>query len=377
MKKIIIISCFDWYEKRLQYIKKYYESRNYQVQIVLSDFDHINKKKIHKLRDVEGITYINTIPYYKNISLKRIISHILFSIKIKKIVSRYSPDVLYSLIPPNYLVTVLSRLKKQKRYILIYDVIDLWPENFPLDKFSKTFPYKVWRNIRDKKIDCADFIVLECNFYKEFLPDSISDSKFHTLYISKDDKNNFENPKYIEYDQNYIDVCYLGSINFIIDVDKIVDVLLKISQIKPIRIKVIGAGENTEYFLTMLKKNNFQVEYYGAIYDWNKIVELFKTCYFGINIYKTNIKVGVTIKSIDYFQLGLPILNSVKGDTTSIVKKYRAGINVEQFNSNEIVKIVENIYEEKKKVRMLFEKKFDSSSILERIEWLEDTLKKN
>lgn len=127
----------------------------------------------------------------------------------------------------------------------------------------------------------------------------------------------------------------------------------------------------------MLKKNNFQVEYYGAIYDWNKIVELFKTCYFGINIYKTNIKVGVTIKSIDYFQLGLPILNSVKGDTTSIVKKYRAGINVEQFNSNEIVKIVENIYEEKKKVRMLFEKKFDSSSILERIEWLEDTLKKN
>ena len=377
MKKIIIISCFDWYEKRLQYIKKYYESRNYQVQIVLSDFDHINKKKIHKLRYVEGITYINTIPYYKNISLKRIISHILFSIKIKKIVSKYSPDVLYSLIPPNYLVTVLSRLKKQKRYILIYDVIDLWPENFPLDKFSKTFPYKVWRNIRDKKIDCADFIVLECNFYKEFLPDSISDSKFHTLYISKDDKNNFENPKYIEYDQNYIDVCYLGSINFIIDVDKIVDVLLKISQIKPIRIKVIGAGENTEYFLTMLKKNNFQVEYYGAIYDWNKIVELFKTCYFGINIYKTNIKVGVTIKSIDYFQLGLPILNSVKGDTTSIVKKYRAGINVEQFNSNEIVKIVENIYEEKKKVRMLFEKKFDSSSILERIEWLEDTLKKN
>lgn len=377
MKKIIIISCFDWYEKRLQYIKKYYESRNYQIQIVLSDFDHINKKKIHKLRDVEGITYINTIPYYKNISLKRIISHILFSIKIKKIVSKYSPDVLYSLIPPNYLVTVLSRLKKQKRYILIYDVIDLWPENFPLDKFSKTFPYKVWRNIRDKKIDCADFIVLECNFYKEFLPDSISDSKFHTLYISKDDKNNFENPKYIEYDQNYIDVCYLGSINFIIDVDKIVDVLLKISQIKPIRIKVIGAGENTEYFLTMLKKNNFQVEYYGAIYDWNKIVELFKTCYFGINIYKTNIKVGVTIKSIDYFQLGLPILNSVKGDTTSIVKKYRAGINVEQFNSNEIVKIVENIYEEKKKVRMLFEKKFDSSSILERIEWLEDTLKKN
>lgn len=85
MKKIIIISCFDWYEKRLQYIKKYYESRNYQVQIVLSDFDHINKKKIHKLRDVEGITYINTIPYYKNISLKRIISHILFSIKIKKL----------------------------------------------------------------------------------------------------------------------------------------------------------------------------------------------------------------------------------------------------------------------------------------------------
>lgn len=41
---------------------------------------------------------------------------------------------------------------------------------------------------------------------------------------------------------------------------------------------------------------------------------------------KDNVCVGLTMKSIDYFQHGLPIINNIQEDTTEIVKQYKVGL---------------------------------------------------
>jgi hypothetical protein len=38
--------------------------------------------------------------------------------------------------------------------------------------------------------------------------------------------------------------------------------------------------------------------------------------------------VGLSIKSIDYFSYGLPIINNIKGDTWNLVQNNKMGINV-------------------------------------------------
>lgn len=41
--KAILISCFDWYEKRLKPIREILEQKNFDVKILTSDFDHSAK----------------------------------------------------------------------------------------------------------------------------------------------------------------------------------------------------------------------------------------------------------------------------------------------------------------------------------------------
>ena len=44
-KKAILVSCFDWYANRLIYIERYLIEKGYEVEILLSDFNHSEKKK--------------------------------------------------------------------------------------------------------------------------------------------------------------------------------------------------------------------------------------------------------------------------------------------------------------------------------------------
>ena len=52
------------------------------------------------------------------------------------------------------------------------------------------------------------------------------------------------------------------------------------------------------------------------------------TCHYGLNIMKDTVCVGLSMKSIDYWECGLPIVNNLKGDTREIVEKEMCGVNI-------------------------------------------------
>ena len=52
--------------------------------------------------------------------------------------------------------------------------------------------------------------------------------------------------------------------------------------------------------------------------------------------------VGLTMKSIDYFQAGLPILNSIYTDTVQITDEYKIGINIRDGNIVDVAAKVVN-----------------------------------
>ena len=47
---------------------------------------------------------------------------------------------------------------------------------------------------------------------------------------------------------------------------------------------------------------------------------------------KSSTKVGLTMKSIEYFRYGLPIINNIPYDTWNFVKDYEIGLNLERGN---------------------------------------------
>ena len=52
-------------------------------------------------------------------------------------------------------------------------------------------------------------------------------------------------------------------------------------------------------------------------------------CHFGLNIMKSSVCVGLTMKSVDYFRFGLPIINNIPGDTRQLVEEKGIGVQLE------------------------------------------------
>ena len=95
----------------------------------------------------------------------------------------------------------------------------------------------------------------------------------------------------------------------------------------------------------------------------------------GINIYKRHLNIGLTLKSIDYFRYGLPLLNSIPGDTSEFVKKYGVGVNIiPSLEMSKILQIINEPVKSRQKVWEIFEEKFSSDRYRERLCFLNETL---
>ena len=133
---------------------------------------------------------------------------------------------------------------------------------------------------------------------------------------------------------------------------------------KPITLHIIGDGESKDEMLNKLNQV-CKVIYHGPVYDIEKKKEIFSNCHAGLNLYKNGLYIGLTVKSIDYFNFGLPIINNIIGDTSEFVKRYNVGINVDEdtvLDFDEIKKMRinnENIYK-------LYENNFKSDVFIKR-----------
>lgn len=354
MKKALLISCFDWYEKR---ILPFAEAINqeYDVRIVLGDYDHINKRVYDRLED--GCEYIHVIPYKRNISISRVVSHIGFGHKINGFIKDYKPDLIYLLLPPNNTARYCLKYKKSKpdiKYIL--DVIDLWPESMPLGFLKNSLLEKKWINLRDNSICVADAVLTECQLYEENFRNELKIKNIFTNHLFKNQSKREEllvdgiisqNRNEIK---NAVKIGYVGSINNIIDIDIIENFLRQLVAFGfDLEMHIIGAGDHREEFISMIRKY-CATKYYGKIFDEKSKIEILASCDFGLNIMKPTVKVGLTIKSIDYFSYGLPIINNIQADTAELVEKYGLGINyTTDFSKDDILSLQqrekhENVY---------------------------------
>lgn len=337
--EVAIINCFDTYEDRVDLVVDFFNSYNHNVSVITSDFRHFKKKLRKKNKD--KFYFVKTKPYYKNLSIKRLTSHYNFSRNAIKRLEKITPDIIYVMIPPNSLTKFAAQYKMENKNVkLIFDIIDLWPETMPIKKIKNTLPLKYWKRMRDSHLKHANLIITECDLYQSILKDSINELPTKTVYLAKK-KISVEtnNQKSI----NEIHLCYIGSINNIIDVQRISLVVDEVNKYKPTTVHIIGDGESKENLIAELQKTGANIKFYGKVYDFQKKQNIIDNCHFGINIMKPSVCVGLTMKSIDYFQHGLPIINNIPSDTEKIVEKCQVGYNLNDYNVKQLAKEIANL----------------------------------
>lgn len=357
--KVTIVNCFDTYEHRVELLYNYFREKGHSINVIQSDFRHFQKVKREDKK--EDFIFIDTLPYYKNMSIDRMKSHYYFSKKAFQVVEEIKPDLVYVLIPANSLAKFAGQYKKKNKEVKLYfDLIDLWPETMPIGKIKGLPPFKLWKLLRDKNLKLADYIITECDLYRKVLKEKIQGIKTKTIYLAREEQEFNANTTL---SKDCINLCYLGSINNIIDIEGIKNLIKEINKIKPITIHILGDGERREELISSMKGVGAKVEFYGKVYDRDKKQQVFDKCHFALNMMKNTVCVGLTMKSIDYFEAGLPILNNIKGDTKDIVDKYEIGFNITGGNMEEMAYEVANLNEEefllmRKETRNVFENLF-------------------
>lgn len=357
---VVIINCFETYEQRVRLLERFFVEAGKSVRVITSDWEHF-KKTVRK-ECPENYELLHVRPYMKNLSADRLRSHYDFAKKALERARELQPELLWILVPPNALVKFAAAYKYEFPGVkLIFDLIDMWPETMPIAKVKALPPFSFWRNLRDRNLKAADAVVTECGLYQTILGKVCEADKMYTLYLARERTlpESRPNPP-----TDRTSLCYLGSINNIIDIPRIGQIIRDIGG--AVELHIVGDGEKRQELIDTAKSAGAQVIYHGKVYDAAKKQEIFDSCHYGLNVMKETVFVGLTMKSMDYFEAGLPIINTIKGDTWEMVTKYGLGINFD--NSVEIDREISNKESQRNRIRDFFEQNLTYDRFAENVE---------
>ena len=328
--EICIVNCFDTWEDRADLLRKVLEEEGHRATVLMSDFRHV--KKVRRTEAKEGYRFFSAEPYRRNLSPERLHSHLRLAGDVFGWLDRHleAADLLWVFAPPNCFIREAARWREaHPDRKLVIDMIDLWPESMPVGALSRSPLLSPWKRLRSGWIGEADLVVTECGLYRKLLKRELMGTESRTLYLAREDAG-YGPDLHLPADE--VALLYLGSINHIIDLDRIAAVIGQIRQDYRVALHIVGEGERREELQQKAKAAGARVVWHGSIYDREKKQKIIDGCHFGLNLFRPSVRVGLTMKSMDYFEFGLPLINSIPGDTWEAVRRFRCGVNVEGEN---------------------------------------------
>ncbi len=335
--KTALICISDLYLTRGLQLRDYYRSRGDEVRLLTIDFSHRKKQKIETPPD--GVTLLHHRPYRRNLSWQRLLGHYEFAKECRVDLENWKPDRIHCLIPANSLTRQMGKYKKDHPEVqLIFDLNDLWPESLPIAGFQKTSPAWIWRHLRNAWIDQADLVFAECGLFAKTI-ESQTGVHPEVLYWSADLPELKSNP---HPDPDELSLCYLGSVNNIIDLDWLEKLLARLSQSKPLTLHLMASGEKKPELIERAGRYAKIVDH-GLVYDPQAKQDVFDFCHYGLNIMKENVRIGLSMKSIDYLAGGLPLINSLQGDIEEWIDQQGCGINIDRSSVENTARRIESV----------------------------------
>ena len=163
IKTVLVISCFfNEQDTSRPYLVYEYFSRRFKTYVLYSGFSHWQKEYV-QYQNTDYIP-VRTLPYSKDLSLRRIFSHIHFSVNIKRTIERISPDLIYVAAPPNSSAYLAVKEAKRRGIKSIVDIVALWPEALPVPSLIKCIQSEPIKKSRKR------LCKLSCLFKKNGIP---------------------------------------------------------------------------------------------------------------------------------------------------------------------------------------------------------------
>ena len=387
-KKIGIVSLgYAWLPcepgpSRFYYIAKMFAEQRFDVELIGSGFQHFEKRP----RDKEKIrkqgypflnTFIDVLPYKKNIDVRRALGNKIAAVRLMRYLRGREYDLIYCSIPANNISAKVGAYCKEKGIPFVVDIEDLWPEamemvfHVPLVKnllfsYFKKDAKKTYRNA-DAVIGTSDEFTNRAFLHRERnIPSA-------TVYVGCDleifDSGVAEFAGAIFKQDKEFWVTYAGSIGASYDIRTLVLAAAKLHQAgqSNIKIKILGTGPLKEELEALAKSLGcVNVEFCGYV-EYKKMAAYLGKSDLLINSFVKGASQSIVNKVGDYLAAGKPMINTLASrEFMGLVKEYGFGANIEAECAQELFGVIlsyagdmRRCIEEGIAARKLAETKFD------------------
>ncbi len=305
------------------------------VDVVTSDFDHTLKarREPRQVKPFAEIVYLHARPYRNNVSMARMLSHLLFSFRAAAYFrkNRHKYDVVYSTVPLNIMTWLVFGLAKGKTRIV--DAVDIWPDVLPFPALARTALtplFAVWKWFFKSAVARADIVLAVSDEFiyeaRKYAKNAAAVKRFyigHKRLSAATEK------------QQIFTIAYVGNLGLLYDFDTLLNVLAEDELRSCAQLFIVGRGDRQDWLLAGLEARHLRYRFFGAVYDHERLAEILCSCHVGFNGY-INTSAAFSYKANTYFAAGLPILNSMTGDLMRLVTEHGLGENYEGGNLTQL-----------------------------------------
>lgn len=331
------------------------ENIGYEPLRFKSNFDHFEKQKIKEesYKSNQRYKLFPTIGYKRNRSFLRIIAHKYESKTIIKLFHK-SPKPAFAIIslPTIELAISTSNYCKFNNIPYFIDIRDLWPDHYytviPKKAHFIIRPYvDLLKKSVAKCFDQSNGVTAISESYEKWVKklSNVSTQNFPILFDTAFSRTNLSIVKIKE--GNAIKIIYAGSFSNSFDLENVCKI---ISETPGIFLYLVGDGPLKQK-LFQRHKNQKNIEFLGWL-DSKSLATYFNKSHYAIAPYKNNASMSLPNKIYEYLSYNLPVINSLKGEASILIKTKKLGFNF--YNKLELKEVLNKIVGKKVNYSNLF-----------------------
>lgn len=327
-----------------------YKQITTKKKVITTDYNHANKMYYEAGEANHQDQILLHVPSYKkNISFKRIWSHLIFAYKLRSYLNTLEekPKAIYCTMPTSSSAYVCANYCKKNGVKFVIDVIDLWPDSLlPLVK-GKALLKKLlypWTYITRYAYQYADVIMGESVKYANEAKRFNNKAVVYPIYLGVDvnyiGKIKDQNCIVLSKPDNEIWIGYAGSLGMSYDFEVLLDAIKSIHGRYKYKLWFIGDGVRRDEISLYINENKLNAEITGFL-PYEQLLGYLSYCDIAVNIFRKNTKVVYSYKFNDYVAMDCFVLNSLKGETADLVDEYQIGRNF-NFSDHSLGDVLED-----------------------------------
>ena len=299
----------------------------HNVTLWSSDFSHAKKapRALASGARWEGdgfrLVLVPTPPYPRNVCLRRILSHRAFARNLRTLAELESqcPDLVVASMPPLASASALAAFCRARGIAFVVDVMDAWPENFervvprwtlaPLRARAR----RIYRSAQGVSAVAARYLDL----VKSYGAQSPMHLAYHGIELSPSVWEKQVRPVFTE----PFRLVYVGTMGASYDLETAIDA---VREMPDVELDLAGAGPK-EAALHARASGCMRIRFHGYLGE-GELQSLLAQADTGLVPMFDDSCVGVPYKLADYVAAGVPVVNTLHGETERLLAEHGAGV---------------------------------------------------